>query len=182
MGTDDRLFDTKVVSDGAAEIAAQPVGIVSARDIVGAVIDFARESGMVIPSRYRGQLAKGIGELHKEGIEPALIQAAGEYVIREGLDPSLLASCVVTVQAKPPGDAEDKRLLRAFLDDVGVNWPTGWRMRRGTHGVSYVRDPLGVDRPDYKTAQRPPTRVEVLAALKERDGASERDDSSVEGD
>jgi hypothetical protein len=149
---------------------------------MAAAIDFARESGMVIPSRYRGHLAKGIGELLKEGIPPRFIQEAAEHVIAEGHDASMLASFVVTVQAKPNRSPRDRQRLRAFLDEAGIGWPTGWRMVRGTHGASYVRDPLGIDRPDYQTSQGPPNREEVLAALKERDGASGAGDPSTEGD
>jgi hypothetical protein len=35
--------------------------------------------------------------------------------------------------------------------------PTGWREVRGTHGLTYVPDPFGTDRPPYPVPPVPPT-------------------------
>lgn len=47
---------------------------------------------------------------------------------------------------------------------------TGCRAVRGSHGQSWVRDPLGTDKPPASWSHEPPSREEVQAALAERNG------------
>lgn len=184
-GKDDRLFDAGGASGGAAKDAAQT----ASQTALANAIDFARARGIVaIPARYRGALGRGIKKLLEEGIEPGLVEAAAKHVLVYGLDPSLLAASVVTVQADSVGIRErverdaDRKLLDDFLAEHGGRWPTGFRMVRGTHGASYRPDPLGYDRPDYPFAGARVTRASVLAALKERnERAGPGDDPSPRG-
>jgi hypothetical protein len=42
---------------------------------------------------------------------------------------------------------------------------TGWRFVRGSHGSTFVEDPLGTDRPPPSYPDRKPTEEQVMAAL-----------------
>jgi len=45
---------------------------------------------------------------------------------------------------------DEVRELRATLEGQGrIGRTTGWRAVRGSHGLSYERDPDGIDRPPW---------------------------------
>lgn len=155
--------------------APQATEIKSSRDLVGYFVDEAkRVHGHSPPRRVVGQMAKEIGTLAKERIDVDILRAAIDVIVQKGLDPSALASASFTAQSKLPRGTTyaEMRALDEFRADLqekyGISWPTGSRLVRGTHGITYVPDPLGCDQPEYVVHWGRPTRSEVLKALRER--------------
>ncbi len=64
---------------------------------------------------------------------------------------------------EPPSRGDSRHeLARAYVGQGG--WPTGSRWVRGTHGGTYVQDPLGRDEPSYSVPWGRPTLDQIQAA------------------
>lgn len=66
----------------------------------------------------------------------------------------------------------EKKTLRSFRRY------TGCRMARGTHGITYVHDPLGTDPPPFGWPHPRPTRAEIRDAIS-RNGAIDVPGSAI---
>lgn len=138
-------------------------------------VDRAREvNGASPPRRVIGTIAKEIGELVKEKISTDHLLTAIDILVDKGLDPTQLASCVFTAQARMKDGLgrEDLQLLNEFLDKEvrpsGLRWPTGSRWRRSQQSGTFVQDPLGLDRPTYSVSWSSPSKAQIVEALRER--------------
>jgi hypothetical protein len=60
----------------------------------------------------------------------------------------------------------DLAALRRLMSEDPEARATGCRVTKGSHGVSYVRDPLGTDVPPADWPFPAPSRAEVAAATK----------------
>lgn len=138
-------------------------------------VDRARRvNGTSPPRRVIGTIAKEVDALVKEGTEPDHLLTGIDILVDKGLDPTQLASCVFTAQArmKDGMSREDLKLLNEFLDaevrPAGLRWPTGSRWRRGAAAGTFVQDTLGLDRPPYNVPWSSPSKREIVQALRER--------------
>lgn len=138
-------------------------------------VDRAREvNGASPPRRVIGTIAKEIGELVKEKTNPDHLMTGIDILVDKGLDPTQLASCVFTAQARMKDGLgrEDLRLLNEYLEKevrpAGLRWPTGTRFRRSEQSGTYVQDALGLDRPTYPVSWSSPSKAEIVQALRER--------------
>lgn len=138
-------------------------------------VDRARQvNGTSPPKRVIGTLAKELGSLVKEGHSEDLLLTGIDIMVDKGLDPTQISSCVFTAQARLKGGItrEDQQLLSAFITklraDHGVSWPTGSRWVQSLAAGHFVKDPFGVDKPTYSVPWSPPTKHELLNALRER--------------
>lgn len=77
---------------------------VGAREIVGHFVDETKALGGAVPGRVKGQVAKLVGELLKEGIGPAQVTAGVDLMVERRLHPSTLPSCVneASMPRRPP--------------------------------------------------------------------------------
>jgi hypothetical protein len=157
-------------------IPEQEAREMTGRAIVTYFVDSARKANDADPPRrVVGQLAKEVGTLQKEGHSSEMILTAIDIMVEKGLDASALSSCVFTAQTELRGISRfERHLLASFVEELrmvyGLSWPTGSRMVRGPGAATYVKDPLGVDRPTYSPPWGRPSRSEVVAALRERRG------------
>jgi hypothetical protein len=55
--------------------------------------------------------------------------------------------------------------VATFISEHGGTWPTGSRWHRSGAGGTYVRDPLGYDKPDYAVDWGRPSHGEIKRAL-----------------
>lgn len=147
--------------------AARNAEKLTAQELVGWFVDRAREvNGAPPPREIVGHVAKHIDKLRKEGLSSDILKTAIDVLIEKGLDPSSLSSAAFTAQARLRGGLsyEERTVVDDYVRDHG--WPTGWAMHRGTHGVTFVEDPLGHDKPTYAAADHRPTRRQLLDALR----------------
>lgn len=138
-------------------------------------VDRSRQvNGTSPPKRVIGTIAKELAALVKEGHSRDLILTAIDILVDKGLDPTQIASCVFTAQARMRGGItrEDVALLSDFLAEIqrehGIRWPTGSRFVRGPAAGTYREDPLGLDKPPYHVPWSSPSKPELIAALRER--------------
>lgn len=84
------LRPEKTKAPSGALVRAQP----NAGAIVAHYVDATRALGGDTPARVKGQVAKLVGELLKEGITPAHVTAGVDLMVERRLHPSTLPSCV----------------------------------------------------------------------------------------
>jgi hypothetical protein len=73
----------------------------TAQTVVAFAVDHARESGVALTDRVKGQLAKEVGKQFKAGADPLLVRAAVGELIERNKDPSNL--CYVMRDLKGGG-------------------------------------------------------------------------------
>jgi hypothetical protein len=130
----------------------------SCRDLTAAWIDRVREvSSHPPPKQTVGKMIAQIRELLKTH-PPDLIRDALLLAANDGKPPALLPDLVLRVQTHG-----DQATVRDWVQQNG--WPTGTRFVRGSHGGSYVPDPLGYDRAPHPVSWGSPTRVAIREAL-----------------
>lgn len=130
----------------------------SARDLLAAWIDCVKTvSGYPPPKQTVGRMAKQIKDL-LETHPVQLLRDALEAAAQQGTAPAGMPDLVLRIQS-----GREQSYVREWVRENG--WPTGSRFKRGEQGGTYVRDPLGYDRPPYHVPWSPPTRSELLSAL-----------------
>ena len=146
----------------------------SANRCVTYFVDRARQvNGTSPPKRVIGTLAKELGALVKEGHSEDLLLTGIDILVDRGLDPTQIASCVFTAQARMKDglSRDDLQLLNEFLDTLkaeGIRWPTGSRWVRSAQAGTFVEDPLGLDQPTYHVPWSRPSKRDIVRALRER--------------
>lgn len=123
---------SELAPDPRTKNPSEPNG--SAQKIVAYFIDKSRSDGSEPPKRITGQAAKLIGELVAEGFEPDQIRRGIDTLLERGLHPAALPSTVHAAGLRRAHAPPAQRI-------------TGWRWVRGTHGSTYVEDPVGTDSP-----------------------------------
>jgi hypothetical protein len=121
------------------------------------------ETGVVPDDAVADTLRKHIGRAQAQSIAFETLEQAVEILVDRGYGPGLYPHVVLEAAQR---SARGTDLVEPFLHQHGGKWPTGSRWVRGTHGGSFVQDPLGYDRPTHSVPWGPPTRKEVLDALR----------------
>lgn len=158
------------------------------QQLVTYFVDRARQvNGTSPPKRVIGTIAKELAALAKEGHSDDLVLTAIDILVDKGLDPTQIASCVFTAQARMRGGItrDDVTMLSEFLAEAqrlrGIRWPTGSRFVRSVAAGQYVPDPLGLDKPTYDVPWSPPSKPELIQALRERKAQDAADSGTPAG-
>jgi hypothetical protein len=109
------------------------------------------QGAAIVGSKAKVLLADGVSDEH--------VRAAITLLVEKGRPPQVLPYLVAEVQAvKERGP---------FAEWVRANgWPTGSKFVRGANGGTFVQDTLGRERPTYDVPWGPPSRDELIAALR----------------
>ena len=143
----------------------------SAQQIVRVYMDLLKDSGVPHrPAMLAGRMGRAAKLLLAEGIkEEVIIEGVRTMLSRGYVDPSLLDSFVTEVAVKKGQQGASDPLSQLLAKHNG-RWPTGTRLSRGSHGTTYVRDPLGYEWPQHEVPWGRPSRKEVIHALRSRGG------------
>jgi len=149
-----KLFDLLPATSEAAEGTDEE----TVQNLLAAWIDRVRELTRLSPPKQTiGRMAAQIRDLVKTH-PPTLVRTALMQCADAGLPPSWLPERVLRAQVQP-----QQSVVQQWIKERG--WPTGVRYQRGTHGGTYVADPLGYDRPPPSLRFSPPTRAQLQEAL-----------------
>ena len=86
--------DEAKASPSQALAVVTPLPIVGAQSLIAHFVDESARLGGKAPERVKGQVAREVGILLKEGFEPATIRAGLDLLLEKRLHPSTLASVV----------------------------------------------------------------------------------------
>lgn len=95
------LVHTPLSPDLADNPSGSAAEILGANDLVAGYVDAVRAQGVVAPRRVVGMVAKGVGELISEGVDPAVVERALALLIERRLHPSTLPTLVLEAAAGP---------------------------------------------------------------------------------
>lgn len=103
-------------------------------------------------------LAVQIKELLEEGQPDDHLRLALQLMADKGAGPSTLPLLLVEAVRR-----RRRAPMSAFIDEYG--WPTGCRLKRGSHSVTHDYDVLGTERPPAGWPYDRPERADVEAML-----------------
>jgi len=104
--------------------------------LVSIWLAYARANGVLSTSNLRASVGQRIFNRHLEGLSDA-----GFIRIRASKPLALARARGEKEKETPPTPPSRRR------GGKGTGVVTGWRLVRGTHGFTHVRDPNGTDRP-----------------------------------
>ena len=103
------------VKDGASLALVPAPPPPSGQTLVAFFVDESVRLGGVVPARVKGQIAKQIGEMLKEGIAPERVQAGISLLVDRRLAPSSLPSAVNEASMPPAAPRREQSAAERML-------------------------------------------------------------------